>query len=94
MPALATALTEQGPDLQKLTDFGRRLRNRTIFKRLGYLTEQLGLPVGDLPHQWRQLLSRGYARLDPSRPAVPRYSRRWGLQINVEEVELVGWEEA
>jgi len=92
--ALATALTERDADLERLTDYGRRMRNGAIFKRLGYLTERLSLPVTDLQEQWRTMLSAGYARLDPSRPAGGRLHRRWRVQVNVLDAELTGWMES
>jgi len=92
--ALSTALTERDVDLERLTDYARRMRNRAIFKRLGYLAEQFSLPVGDFPERWRSVLSAGYARLDPSRPAMGPLNRRWRVQVNVPEAELTGWMEA
>jgi len=92
--ALTTGLAERDADLERLTDYAHRMRNRAIFKRLGYLAERLSLPVGDLPERWRAALSAGYARLDPSRPATEPLNRRWRVQVNVPGAELTGWMEA
>lgn len=91
--ALATALTERETNLERLTDYAGRMRNRAIFKRLGYLAERLSLPVGDFLERWRAALSAGYARLDPGRPAAGPLNRRWRVQVNVSETELIGWKE-
>lgn len=91
--ALKTALTEQRPDLNRLTHYGFQMRNRTIFKRLGFLAERLGLPVQDFTEQWHAELSAGYGRLDPSQPPAGPYHRRWRLQINVRDVDLAGSQE-
>jgi predicted transcriptional regulator of viral defense system len=90
---LHTALAEERIDLHRLTEYARRANNRAIFKRLGFLTEELDLPAGELPSVWQQELSTGYARLDPSRDAGGNYNRRWRVQANVGEHELTGWME-
>ena len=69
------------------------MRNRAIFKRLGYLIEQLSLPAGDFLERWRSELSAGYARLEPGRPSEGPLIRRWRIRANVEDAELTGWME-
>ena len=91
--ALSTALTERDISLEGLSDYAGRMGNRAIFKRLGYLCEQLDLPVANLIEQWQAMLSAGYARLDPDRPATGTYNQRWRLLVNVTEAELSGWME-
>ena len=91
--ALTMAVTEQDADLKRLTNYAHRMRNRAIFKRLGYLAERLSLSVGDFLERWRSALSAGYARLDPGRPTVGPFNRRWRIQINVPDAELTGWME-
>jgi predicted transcriptional regulator of viral defense system len=92
--ALATAVTERGADLERLTDYTGRMRNRAIFKRLGFLVERLSLPVEDeLAERWRAALSAGYARLDPGRPAEGQLNSRWRVQVNAPDAELTGWME-
>lgn len=91
--ALATAMTERDADLERLTEYALRMRNRAIFKRLGYLAEALSLPPKDLTKRWQVALSAGYAKLDPSLPASGSFDRRWRVQVNVLEAELTGWME-
>lgn len=62
----------------------RRLGNRPVFKRLGFIVERLGIEAQDLLAECRDARSTGYTRLDPSGPARGRLLRRWGLQVNVE----------
>ncbi|MFH1927776.1 MAG: type IV toxin-antitoxin system AbiEi family antitoxin [Chloroflexota bacterium] len=92
--SLETALTERDTNLEQLTEYAQRMRNRAIFKRLGYLAEHLSLPVGDSLEAWHGALSAGYARLDPSQPATGPHNRRWRVQVNVAERELVDWRDA
>ncbi len=81
---LVAALHEGQVDLKKMMEYAQRMRNRTIFKRLGYLSEALDLEVGDFREHWRKEISKGYSRLDPSGRARGRYSRRWQLIVNLD----------
>lgn len=69
---------------RQLVAYGRRLGNQTVFKRLGFLVEQLGIEAAYLLAECRAARSAGYARLDPSGPPRGRLLRRWGLQLNIE----------
>jgi predicted transcriptional regulator of viral defense system len=77
-------LTSDHRNDRRLVEYGRRLGNQTVFKRLGFLVERLGIDAADLLAECRAARSAGYARLDPSSPARGRLLRRWGLQLNVE----------
>lgn len=68
----------------RLVEYGRRLGNQTVFKRLGFLVERMGIQAPDLLVKCRAARSAGYARLDPDNPARGRLLRRWGLRVNVE----------
>jgi predicted transcriptional regulator of viral defense system len=65
-----------------LVDYGDRLGNRTVFKRLGYLLETLN--VADVVHiaASRERLSAGIALLDPDGAPRGRRVPRWGLMVN------------
>jgi predicted transcriptional regulator of viral defense system len=66
-----------------LIDYGRRLDNGAIFKRLGYLIETMGL---DAPATLAACLERrtaGLVRLDPSVTVPGRIVRRWNLRANI-----------
>jgi len=67
-----------------LVEYGRRLGNQAVFKRLGFLIERFGLEAPALLANCRQARSAGYVRLDPDGPARGRLVRRWGLRANVE----------
>ncbi len=69
---------------RQLFEYGRRLGNQAVFKRLGFLVEHLGIGAPELVSQCHGARSAGYVRLDPSGPARGRLVRRWGLQVNVE----------
>jgi predicted transcriptional regulator of viral defense system len=91
--ALTAAVTERNADWERLTEYALRMRNRAIFKRLGYLVEALSLSSKGFMDRWQDALSAGYAQLDPSRPAAGSFDRRWRVQVNVSKAELTGWME-
>lgn len=66
-----------------LLDYGDRLGNRTVFKRLGYIVEALGRDRPDLITACQAHVSAGISALDPQGPKGGRRSMRWGLRVNV-----------
>ena len=67
-----------------LIEYGDRLGNRSVFKRLGFLLEARERDVGTdaLVEHCLQRRSSGINALDPSIGARGRIVRRWGLRIN------------
>lgn len=70
-------------DDARLLDYGDRLGHRAVFKRLGYLTERLGIDAPALIDACRGRRSAGVIALDPAVKAPGRIVRRWGLRDNV-----------
>jgi predicted transcriptional regulator of viral defense system len=70
-------------DERKLLGYLARWGNRSVYKRLGYLAEQLGIMTPAVLRVCRERMSAGVVRLDPSVPARGRRSMRWNLQLNV-----------
>ncbi|MGZ6840106.1 MAG: type IV toxin-antitoxin system AbiEi family antitoxin domain-containing protein, partial [Frankiaceae bacterium] len=78
---LAAYLDDNDP--ATLIEYGDRLGNRTVFKRLGYIMEVLGQdPVGVIA-ACRVRVSAGISPLDPDGPSRGRRVTRWGLRVNV-----------
>jgi predicted transcriptional regulator of viral defense system len=71
-------------DERRLLDYGDRLGNRTVFKRLGFIVESLELGAPSLVEACRARVSKGLGRLDPSVVSRGRVLKRWGLRVNVE----------
>lgn len=73
-----------GPSVEweRLVEYGDRLGNRTVFKRLGYLAETLGIVDEQLTDACLARVSAGTGRLDPARPASGSTTARWGLRLN------------
>ena len=59
-----------------------RLGNRTVFKRLGFLIEELRIDAADLMTQCLALKSNGLSLLDPSGSRNGRIIKRWELRVN------------
>jgi predicted transcriptional regulator of viral defense system len=79
---LAEYLTSEHRADDVLLDYSTRIGNRSVFKRLGYLTEVLALDGGGLAAQCHERLSAGVTLLDPSGPRQGEVDSRWGLRVN------------
>jgi predicted transcriptional regulator of viral defense system len=64
--------------LARIGEYG----NRTIYKRLGFILESLGLSSAGFVEICRKNISRGYSVLDPTIKIKGTYSRRWNLRVN------------
>jgi predicted transcriptional regulator of viral defense system len=78
---LAAYLDEHDP--AKLIDYGDRLGNRAVFKRLGFAVEALGRELPTLVDACRERMSAGIAALEPDGPAGGRVTTRWNVRVNV-----------
>lgn len=80
-----TAYSESADqEWQRLIEYGDRLGNRTVFKRLGYLAETLELGDAQLIEDCRRRVTTGVSKLDPAMPRRGPVARGWSLMINVE----------
>ena len=68
----------------RLVEYTSRRGNRTVFKRLGYLVEALGVEADTLVHACRAGMSAGLSLLDPSSRRKSRVSKRWNLRVNAD----------
>lgn len=87
---LADAI-EDDIDKDKLTTYAQKINNKTVFKRLGYLSETLNLPVSKYLAKWQKMISRGFSLLDPLSSNKGKYNSKWNLRINVSEADLTEW---
>jgi predicted transcriptional regulator of viral defense system len=69
-------------DPETLIDFGDRLGNRSVFKRLGYLLEVTNQDFPEVITACQERISTGISALDPSGPNTGRRVMKWGLRIN------------
>lgn len=76
---VAAYLGRDDRDDDRLIDYGIRLGNGAVFKRLGFLTEQT--PGGaELARLCEKHLSGGHAKLDPAQGG-PRVVSKWRLRV-------------
>lgn len=78
---LAAYLESHDPSV--LLEYGARLGNGAVFKRLGYCVEALGLNASDLAEACHERVSAGISLLDPDGPTGGRVVTRWNLRVNV-----------
>lgn len=81
---LAEYMSSKHRDDDRLIDYGDRVGNRTVFKRLGYLLERSSVDAGRLIDACLARRSSGLTKLDPSVKSRGRIVRRWGLYVNVD----------
>ena len=80
-------------DWEKAVAYGRRMGNRTILKRLGFLLETFALGMPPLLDALQTGVGAGYTVLDSLYPYEGQRDRRWHLVVNVPEHELLDWRE-
>ena len=71
-------------DDDKLVEYGDRIGNGAMFKRLGYLVERTGPVAGALLDACRDRRSSGINDLDPSVNAGGPILSAWGIRLNVD----------
>ena len=59
-------------------------KNRTVYKRLGYILEISDLNVPDIIKECHKNISSGYSVLDPVIKTKGSFNRRWNLRVNAE----------
>lgn len=76
---VAKALENASLDRENLSRYARMIGNNAVVRRLGYLSEQMGIAL-DLPLP----TSRNYLLLDPTMPHQGENDPKWRLVINTE----------
>lgn len=66
-----------------LVEYGDRLGIGAVFKRLGFLIEELDVDAPGLIERCLERRTAGVNDLDPSIDAVGRTVSRWGIRANV-----------
>ena len=71
-------------DWHTLVEYGGRLGNRAVFKRLGYLVETFDVGDKELGRECKKRISTGISLLDPSAKPSGKTVTRWGVRVNAE----------
>jgi len=69
-------------DDRRLLDYAERLGNRSVYKRLGFLMEELAVHAPEMLEVCERRMSSGVVRLDPSGPTGGQRVKRWKLIVN------------
>lgn len=77
---LAAYLDDYDP--ATLIDYGDRVGNGAVFKRLGFSIEAMGRVMPAILNACRERVSAGVSALDPGGPKGGRIATRWGLRVN------------
>jgi len=80
---IVKALRNNNFNFGKLSEYATKIGNSGVVRRLGYLSDILGLKI-DLP----EVKVRNYLLLDPTMPKGGRINSRWKLIINLDISEL------
>jgi len=71
----------------ELLNYIKENKNRTVYKRLGYILEISDINVPDLINECLKNISSGYSVLDPAIKTKGSFKRRWNLRVNAEVVK-------
>jgi predicted transcriptional regulator of viral defense system len=72
------------PKDYNLVTYLTECKNRTAYKRLGYILETLNIDATELIAECQKNISAGYSTFDPGIKTRGTYNRRWNLIINAE----------
>ncbi|NJE09278.1 hypothetical protein E3E31_12240 [Thermococcus sp. M39] len=78
------ALKNASFNQKKLLEYAQKMENKTILKRLGYISERLGLGLEE-KIQLSDKDRKSFSLLDPTMPARGKFDYKWGLLVNVPE---------
>lgn len=67
-------------DFSLLINYGERMNNKTIFKRLGFMLEAKGMLGEKEEHLLRSLISSGLSKFDPTLDNL-KVVKKWNLKI-------------
>lgn len=69
-------------DDPSIKSYVKAKRNKTVYKRLGYLIEVFEIDAADLMNECKANISTGYTLLDPTLESKGTFNSKWNLRIN------------
>jgi len=74
----------------ELLKYMSEIKNRTIYKRLGYILETINIDVPNLIKECKNNVRTGYSVFDHAIKTKGRFNRRWNLRVNakIKEAEF------
>ncbi len=85
--AIYNAKEKVDPD--KLFAYTSAMKNKSLCSRLGYLLEKFEKEAGML----LECSSDEYVKLDPAREKSSVWDKKWHVNVNLSEEEMLGWRE-
>lgn len=83
--AKALSIAKETVDFTKVASYAERSHNGAVLKRLGFLSELMGISLsGELIRKIKLKATKGYALLSPGGKREGRHSSKWGLLLNVD----------
>ncbi|MFQ6084561.1 MAG: hypothetical protein ACE5WD_14575, partial [Candidatus Aminicenantia bacterium] len=77
-------ITNKEIGIDKLFQYAKRLGNKTVLKRLGFIVEALELTLPpSIIEKIQKEIGKGFSLLDPLLPNQGKYNSRWQLRINL-----------
>ena len=76
-------------DPERLFEYASAMKNRSLCSRLGYLLERFGIEAGML----LECSSNEYVRLDPAGEKSRVWDKKWHVNVNLSEEEILEWRE-
>lgn len=71
-------------DINKLIDYAKKMKNKAILNRLGFILELLGIKAGIKP-------SNHYVLLDAFNKNKGTYNKKWKIIENISKEDLLSW---
>lgn len=79
-------------DAKKILDYCNWIRNSSVAKRFGYLSEIFNIDSQkELRLNLKKIIGEGYTVLDPLLPRKGNYLSNWNLILNVSKEDLISW---
>lgn len=66
----------------ELLSYIKENKNRTVYKRLGYILEISNIEAPEIIKECHKNISSGYSVLDPTIKTKGSFNRRWNLRVN------------
>lgn len=82
-------MQRQSLNPKRLIEYAEKTEVGSVIRRLGFLLELYQIGQDKDLDALREILTDTYIRLDPSLPAEGKFLRRWRLQLNVSQEELL-----
>ena len=75
-------------DFERLFDYAKKFRNKSLNSRLGYLLEKIDIDTSQL----KTYCSKSYVKVDSVRPWSKIWTTKWKVNENISDKELFHWQ--